>query len=116
MPQLPLPQPTSNIKKFFLPSTASLPKDEQAWVLFDIGSNQLANLEAISDDDKNQIVSSLRITTSRIKDWNFTDSDGNTDPITFENVCRMSVDDLRYLRNIKIEVLPEALSEEKKSS
>lgn len=118
MPNLPLPEASTNIQKYFMPSTAKLPKEEQAWIMLDVGQNTLADLEAIEGTDKNMAVMGYRVLTSRIKDWNFTDpKTGEKASITLENVIRLADEDKAYLRKLDF-AAPEQqpLSEEKKSS
>lgn len=116
MPQLPTNTLVSNIKQLFLPSTATqadgtpTPDDQKAWVKLDVGENLVADLEALNDNDKNSTVSRVRVLASRIKEWNFTNPEGQPEPITFENVCKLDPNDLTYLLGVKATTSTQPLS------
>lgn len=99
MPQL--KQATSKINRYHLPSTASLPETEQAWVSMDIGEMLGGDVMDLMDGDKSGAGTlSCALLATRIKEWNFTeDGTPNTPvvPITADNVRGMQVEDLTYL-------------------
>jgi hypothetical protein len=123
MPQLFTPPTNQNIKKFYLPSTSvddegkEVPKENQGWVMLDIGPNMVGDLEAFSDLDPNRVVRGLKALLSRIKDWNICEygTDQVAD-ITFDTVARMNPVDQRYLLTLKTEQGEPPLTPEKKSS
>lgn len=114
MPQLNIESASPYIKKFYLPSTAKLPQEQQAWVSMDISPDTVGDLMAWSDEDSNTVARQMRILTRRIKEWNFVDQSGAPVPITFESVCHIPTIDLRYLREIPYERGPGDLSLEDK--
>lgn len=109
-----LDNPASH-KKLILPSTQGLPAEEQAWVVLDTGSLISADILDASASDSHIKVMALML-SRRIKEWNYTEIDGQPTPITFDSVCRLEVGDLNFL-NSQIEVKSgELTTEQKKTS
>ena len=116
MPELPLPAAFTSVKKFYMPSTSALPKDQQGWIMMDVGYNTVSDMAAVEQDDKNLGIASWRILAHRIKDWNFTMNNQKA-AITVDNVIRLADEDKEYIRKIPFETgEAKPLSEEKKSS
>lgn len=85
------------IKKFWLPSTASLPEDDpqKDWVTMDTGSMLAGDLAAVEESDLG--LKSLVVLQRRILDWSFTEPSGEKAPITVENVACILRGDFIYL-------------------
>lgn len=87
------------VKQFMLPSTASLPEDQQAWVKAEVGpltTGDIVNSGAVSADaSPTQQTVSLLI--ARIKEWNFTDESGKAVEINYDNVCKLDINDFGYI-------------------
>ena len=88
MPQL----QRSNIVDIELPSSTP---DDPATVKFDTTLTTKQALDIAGTDDKTQAM--IGLMTECIKQWNFVDGDGNTEPITVENVGKLSLDDFTVL-------------------
>jgi len=89
-----LPQP--DIKQFFLPSTASLPEADQAWVKMDVSPLNAQDF-LVMEGGESAVKIGMRVFAERIKEWNFTEADGTTVPIAYENILRLDQGDLKYL-------------------
>jgi hypothetical protein len=87
---MPILNTERNFKKIILPSSTAT---DEAWVeVWDkVFTSDVIALSSYGGD-KNK--ASIEIITSIIKDWNFTDSEGNKLPITSENVNFMSILDV----------------------
>jgi hypothetical protein len=95
---------TADIKQFYLPSTAKdengndVPTSEQAWVKMDVGEVTGGEvIEVVNEDGLTPGKVAINMLTERIKEWNFTTPDGQTEAITVANVRRMDAGDLGYL-------------------
>jgi hypothetical protein len=99
MPQLGQSEP--DIKKFMLPSTASLPEDDQAWVVMDVGTILSGDFMDVLPDDDNAPAGQISgdMLCDRIQEWNFTEADGSAAALTLANIRRLAVDDMIYLMN-----------------
>lgn len=95
--------PASHIKQFYLPSTASLPQDQQDWVKIDVSPESVADWQVITDSDQNYAVRQSRIVVRRLVEWSFTDEQGNPAPITFENFWALPAADRLYLLTLKFD-------------
>lgn len=97
MPQL----GNADIKQFYLPSTAQLPQEEQAWVKLDVGDLLAGEMidfaTATGEDGTMKMDFTIQILEKRIVEWNFTKADGTVEEVTIGNVRRMSANDLKYL-------------------
>lgn len=101
------------VKQIYLPSTAHLPQEEQAWVTLDVSSASAADILSVDSDDTAG-ATSVKGLLERIVEWNYTDEEDNPLPVTFENLKLMDLDDFTYLRKQikgKTEVMPEDLKE-----
>lgn len=93
MPQLPT---QGELKRITLQSTAELPPEQQAYVVLQTGKvlgGDIANVE----NPENNLGVAMAILAGRIKEWNFTDEQGKTTPITLENVKRLEMGDMTAL-------------------
>ena len=99
MPEL-APPSAPHIKQFYLPSTAALPIEQQAWIKYDVSQNLVEDMSALDDEDPNTAVRVWRVHAHRIKDWNMT-RQGVLVPITYENVVCLPPEDLNFIRTIK---------------
>lgn len=88
----------SNVKRFYLPSTKSLPQEEQAYVDLEIGTLVAEDLVG-ADEQEGKVRMASAVLASRIKSWNYTEEDGATlIPITPEAVRRLEIEDYSYLQ------------------
>lgn len=117
MPVLHISQPQQHIQQLYLPSTANLPQDEQAWVKLDVGPESVADWQVITDGDQNYAVRQSRIIVNRIKEWNFVDEQGQPVPITFESFWALPAADRLYLLTVKFDqsANPALSAQEKKT-
>lgn len=94
MPQL--AQDNSSKDKYILPSTKDLPEADQAWVILRkgrlLGGDIVVSAEVTSERDF-----ALAVLATRVEEWNFTEADGTTTPISVANVRRMEPEDLAFL-------------------
>lgn len=114
MPQL--KQLETKPQKFVLPSTAELPEADQAWVVLDVSpilTGDMIGMENIGG----QIEISLSVLLNKITDWNYTEADGTTTPITLDNLKRLDVGDYMYLTaQLNGGKVPSSLTQEQKKS
>ena len=96
MPQL--RTTNSSRKQIILPSTKDLPAEEQAWVVLDTSPTTAADTLDITEG-MGMMRILITLLTNRITEWNYTDENGTPVPITFDNVCKLEIDDLKYLAN-----------------
>jgi len=108
MPVLHVSQSMPNIKQFFLPSTAGLSEDQQAWVKIDVGPETPADWNAYTDADQNYAVRMSRVMVQRIKEWNFVDESGNQVPIDFNSFWSLAAADRLYILSIQLDAAPGA--------
>jgi hypothetical protein len=94
MPQLPAIQ--TETKKLVLPSTANLPEADQAWVIVRLGKMSGGDIAKITDGDTEGGFG-LGLLASRITEWNYLEADGTMTPITYENVCRLELEDIGFV-------------------
>lgn len=95
MPVLPsLPEPV--IKQFYLPSTSSLPQEEQGWVKMDVSPMNVQD-RLSAEAGETPVQASIRILATRIREWNFTEADGSAAAITPVSVLRLGDANLNYL-------------------
>ncbi len=93
------------------------PESDPGWIeIYDRA--QVGDVEAVgnlaSGQEIGKITEDLMLVTSLIKDWNFTESDGSSVPITLESVRRLEMSDLNDIAEAMKAVSTE-LSTEKKS-
>jgi hypothetical protein len=81
--------------KVILPSTEGLPDEEQAWaeIKTDLLVGDLERLESL-DESMGTMVKLLSL---MIVDWNFTDQDGEKEPINQDSVRKLRPDDFNAL-------------------
>jgi hypothetical protein len=94
-----LPSKSSLIKQLYLPSTSSLPQDQQAWIKIDLsplGTEDLLLFDELGEGDK-KMHAFMEWLTLRIKEWNFTEEDGSPVPISFDTICRLPREDFEYI-------------------
>lgn len=97
MPEL--KKAAEEIKQFFMPSTANLPTEQQAWVKMDVGEVLAGDvLDMMNDETQNPGAGNMSgsMLAHRIKEWNFTEDDELL-PINLANVRRLEKEDLTYL-------------------
>ncbi len=101
-------------KKLYLPSTAAESEENKAWVVMD--TSPLISADIVEVDPMASLTKTMAfIVSRRVKEWNFTEADGSKIEITFENVCRLPIADLRFL-NGEVEVKGQTVSEEQKKT
>lgn len=95
----------AKIERLMLPSTEDKPENEREWV--DINVNLLGGdiLEAAEDNISN-VRRAIMLLAALIKNWSFTEEDGEKTAITPDNVARLEATDLSFLVNKVNEVLP----------
>ena len=104
-----------NYQRYYMPSTSSLPKEEQTWVVYDTSPVRPSDSFEITDFD-NPAVRLCKVMVNRIQDWNYNDTDGGKAEITWQNVGDIPQVDLDYLSSVKLsEVAAELTDTEKKS-
>jgi hypothetical protein len=111
-----LPSRKENLKKYYLPSTAGLPKEDQAWVIIDMQPITTADYMTYTDADQNAQVRLARIMLSRIKEWNFQDDDGSLLPVGLDGFVRMQPEDFEYLKLQDFAGAPQDLSTDSKKN
>ena len=90
MPKLGL----SNVQRIILPSSTP---DDQAWVDIDLSPQAGLILDAFEGAEGSSARATALALVELIKQWNFADESGQTEPITFDNVRRMDVADFNHL-------------------
>lgn len=90
----PLPDPI--VKQFYLPSTAKLPEDQQAWVKMDVSPMNVRDHLLVQIGDTPSAVS-IRILAARIRDWNVLEVDQTPLPINTDSILRLGQANLNYL-------------------
>jgi hypothetical protein len=87
------------VQRFYLPSTKDLPADSPdcAWVDFEVGPMNTSDIIGI-DMKGDEIIAGVQMITNRIKDWNFTDSNGDKLDITFDTVKQLDLGDFAFLQ------------------
>ena len=114
MPILPS-LPPSNIKRLFLPTTATLPEADQAWVDMEVNPANVKDWLQ-TDPSGNLGKLSINILTDRIKNWNYTEEDGTAVPITADTIIRMGNTNLTFLaQQIETSSSTTLTAEEKKT-
>lgn len=93
---MPVLQNESKLERFYLPSTKNLPQEEQAFVDMEVGKLTTADIVAI-DPKAPEVQIGVMMLTTRIKGWNFTDSEGKELPIVFDTVKMLDVEDFGFL-------------------
>lgn len=102
--------------KYYMPSTADLPKDQQKWVIYDNSPVRPMDSFEVTDYD-NPSVRLCKILLSRIQDWNYTDENGEKSPLTWQKVGEIPQEDYKYISEIVLVKIDTGLSTgEKKSS
>lgn len=114
MPVLKLVDNPENFKKVYLPSTEHLEEIDKAWVIVDLGPMLSADIIDVAQGSSLMKMAAV-ILSRRIKEWNFTNPDGTPVEVSYENVARMELADLRFL-NEKIAPSPALTEEQKKTS
>lgn len=106
-----------DIKEVVLPSTKSLPEDQQAKLWFDVSPRKAGDYYNV---ESNAVGSAtFAILMARTKDWNYTDVNGEKLPITVENFGRLNADDFTHLQELLMDIdgIDKMIStDEKKSS
>jgi hypothetical protein len=111
-----LPSRKQNLAKYYLPSTANLPIEEQAWVMIDMQPVTTADYMSYTDADQNTQVRLARIMLARIHSWNFTNEDGTPVEINMDNFVRIEQLDFEYLKLQKFTDAPQELSDDSKKN
>ena len=117
---MPVLQKSEDILRVYLPSTDGLPHEERAWV--DVRSRLLVgDVERITQgktDEANAITGSIRLLSGMVRDWNYTDAEGQKLPVTEENLRLLETQDLQAIgEHLEKQRRPaEASAEEKKRS
>ena len=91
------PLPQANVRKFYMPSTAELPQEEQGWVDLDISPINAQDFLEMDVSDGTKVRGSVNVLIDRIKDWNFTEADGSPAKINSEGVTRLGMENINYL-------------------
>jgi hypothetical protein len=86
----------SKIERYYLPSTKSLPQEDQAFVDMEIGPLTAADIIGI-DPQASEAESAIKMLVARIKGWNFTDAEGGEVEINFETVKQLDMEDFAFL-------------------
>lgn len=93
---MPVLQGKAELVKFALPSTKDRPEADQAWVEMDISPLKTGDIIGF-DPNGSQAESALAMLAARIKDWNYTDTDGLKLEINIDTVKRLDIKDFGFL-------------------
>jgi hypothetical protein len=113
MPQLPEPPSIANVQKLFLPVPETDNIEDKAWVEMDLQPINGKDLTASSGVREDAYGHWL---TRRISNWNFADVNGQTLPITYENVTRLGATNITYLTQQPLESIAPLTDDQKKTS
>lgn len=80
-------------KRVVLPSSQ---ENDEAWVELCVGV-LVGDIIQVTSFEKNSGQATLEVLAKLIKDWNFTDKEGNKAPINVENIKLLSVADMSAL-------------------
>ncbi len=111
MPQL---SKNTEVAQFFLPTTKTAPDADKAWVKLEVGAVTAGDLIGLNDDT-GAIEATVKLLATRIKEWNFTEADGQPVPITEATVRRLDMEDFGYLAS-KVKTDVATLSDEQKKT
>ena len=112
---MPLLPAAERLEKIELPSTKNLEdENDRAWVVIDLSPARAGDVELL-DQTMADGAMSIAVMTPRIREWNYTDSQGKPVEITYENVKCLNSDDFKYLTGL-IDQTPGALSDEEKKA
>lgn len=74
------------------------PQSDPAWIEFYERASTGDVEAAFEGNPKNDITQVLQIIASLVKNWNFTNAEGQPEPITVETLRRMDPDDIKEIR------------------
>lgn len=109
---MPVLEVNEDNQKLELPSYKALPEPDRAWVVLDV-SDQTAQDILKASGNNTEVEVTVLMLVKRIKEWNFTDAEGKTLPIDFENVSKLKTEDYKFLVTA-LRNQPEGLSDDAK--
>lgn len=112
---MPILRSAEKLEQIFLPSTTDVEDiNERAWVTMDISPRKIADMEN-SNLTAGEGAVVIGMIASRIREWNFTDSDGKPLAITYDTVKLLDFDDFNFLMEKIQKVEPSLTDDEKKT-
>lgn len=107
----------TEVARFFLPTTKDAAEADKAWVDLEIGAVVAGDLIEI-DETSTKVGATIKLLSSRIKDWNFTDTVDGVEtkvPINESSVRKLDMTDFGYLAT-KVKADVKELAEDQKKS
>ena len=86
-----------DVKRLVLPSTKHLPEEEQAWIEMDVSPRKAGDYLFANSPIAGEIT--FAIILSRIKDWNYTELNGDPVPVTIDAIKLLDAEDFRFLQD-----------------
>ena len=111
---MPLLGNAEKLEKIVLPSTSSLPQDQQAWVVMDVSANKAGDYYNVDSMTAGHMT--FAVLQERIREWNYQDAQGQTVPITVENLKRLNRDDFAFLQTKISDGTSEKMSDDQKKT
>lgn len=94
MPQL---KSTEQLKKIYLPSTSGETEENKAWVVMDVSPQKAGDMLSF-DTMMTQGRMGFMLVLGRLREWNYTDAQNATLPITEETLGYVAIPDFDFLR------------------
>lgn len=93
---MPVLHTETKIERVYLPSTKDAAEADKAFV--DIETGPLTAGDIVGVDPKaSDTESAIRMLSTRIKGWNFTDADGQDVEVNFDNISKLKMEDFAFL-------------------
>jgi hypothetical protein len=111
---MPIVQLAEQYEKIVLPSYASLPEDQQAWVQMNVAPMSGADFLTIDSNDTDGETQAKAL-IRRIIEWNLQDPQGKILPIVIENLKFVDFHDLVFLKD-QVKTAPVRLEDSEKKA
>lgn len=88
----------ADVQQLWLPSTADSPEEDKAWVTMDISPQKASDMLGFSTT-MTEAEMGFSMIASRLKDWNYVDSQGEKLPININTLGLLKMEDFEFLQD-----------------
>lgn len=88
----------ADVQQLWLPSTKDAPEEDKAWVTMDVSPQKAADMLGFSTS-MTEAEMGFSMISSRLKDWNYVDAQGEKMPININTIGLLTTEDFEFLQN-----------------